>query len=331
MYATEIVPSEVQCQHRIEFFPFLRKSIGQSSESPHLHSHRQILAFDMRSANLSLIGVAENGNLFAADAFGWGVACFAIGSRGIQFNQLCELYPLRPQTENNGVLIGSESVCRNLKAALCGRSEFFCESYCVPFGASPQVPSEYQFAVALDGNKRPRIANRDFTPALHGLGFFLHFHISPKFIALHVFDSQAVDAIHHQLFAFLASQGQEVQDRLWMHASNSGSAANRASFHQMLQYAHSLCFGQDHAAKGLRLRLNKGNFANCAAISLLTLSVFTELLSRCIACLAVHFLSSLLQHSCIAPRKHRQVKSVLLLKKNRGRFNAITPCLGDVQ
>jgi len=49
MDKAEVVPSKVKRQHGVEFLPFLREGVGQASESPHLHSHRQVLALDVGS------------------------------------------------------------------------------------------------------------------------------------------------------------------------------------------------------------------------------------------------------------------------------------------
>jgi hypothetical protein len=102
--AAEIVPSEVERQQSVKLFPLLREGIGQACESPHLHSHGQILTLDVRGANLLHVGFSENRNLFASDTLGRRVPGFTFGTGGIQFDQLCELYPLRPQAENNGSL-----------------------------------------------------------------------------------------------------------------------------------------------------------------------------------------------------------------------------------
>ena len=153
MYAAEIVPSEIQSQHRIELLPIFRESIGQASKSAHVHSHREVLTLDMRSADLAHVGMSEHWNLLAADTLGRRVPGFTLEISGVQFHQLREVNPLRPEAKNNGVLVRSESVRSYLKTTLCCRSQFLCESYSVPFGAPPQVPSEHQLAVTFNSRQ----------------------------------------------------------------------------------------------------------------------------------------------------------------------------------
>jgi hypothetical protein len=147
--------------------------------------------------------------------------------------------------------------------------------------------------VALDANEGPSVTDGNIIFALTNLGLFLHSNVSPKFIALNVFHSQSVDAFVHQLLALLTRETQQVQDRAGVYSGYSGSGADAATLNQVLQNAYSLLFGQDHISERFRLGFNEGLFADCAAISLLTTSVFPELFSYLIAGWAVHSYLSL--------------------------------------
>jgi hypothetical protein len=57
--AAKIVVREMQAERGPVVLPLLREAIRQSRESPHLHSHGEVLAFDNRGANAARIGIAE--------------------------------------------------------------------------------------------------------------------------------------------------------------------------------------------------------------------------------------------------------------------------------
>jgi hypothetical protein len=60
MNAAEIVIREVQSNSGFQVGQLLAESICQSRKSPHRHSHREVLSFDKRSADLSRIGIAKS-------------------------------------------------------------------------------------------------------------------------------------------------------------------------------------------------------------------------------------------------------------------------------
>src|SRR5581483_9155119 len=117
---------------------------------------------------------------------------------------------------------------------------------------------------------------------------FLHPDESPKLIALDFFNRYAFDAFRHHVFTLLANGNQQLQNGVTMNASNSLGAANRATLNQMLQHADSLFFRQNHATQRLLFWVAKSLAASQAAITLIAVSVFAELLSGCVACWAVH-------------------------------------------
>lgn len=47
MNSHEVVMKEMQGKCRFEVFEFLRKSVGKSSESTHLHTHSQVLSLNI--------------------------------------------------------------------------------------------------------------------------------------------------------------------------------------------------------------------------------------------------------------------------------------------
>jgi len=316
MNTNKIIPRKVQSQHGIELLPLFRERIGQAGEPAHLHSHGQVLPFDMGSADLAHIGVAEDRNLFASDAFGGRVPYLCLGRSGIQLDQLCELDALHAKAHHNSILVGFESVRGDLKAAFSSRSQLFRKGYRIAFAKPSKVPSQNQFAVPFDCDERPGVADSDIVTAFADLGFFFHSDVSPKLIALHFFDSQPVDALVHQSLTANASEGEKIQNGSRVDSGYSGSAADAATLHQVLQNAHSLFFGQDHIAERFWLYLYERLAALRAAIPLLILAGLPKLLGWYVAGWAVHGVSSREQHKIIKHSKHCQEKSALIREKS---------------
>src|SRR5207247_2978680 len=125
--------------------------------------------------------------------------------------------------------------------------------------------------------------------AIFGFGLFFHSDVSPQLIALNIFDPQSTYAFRHQPVAFLACHRQKVQNSPRVNTRHSGSAANRATLNQVLQDTHGLLFSQDHIGNGLWTRLSRSFFTERAAVSLLAISVFSELLSWLVAIWTIHF------------------------------------------
>ena len=56
----EIIIRKVQRKRSQMVFQFLAEAICQSSESANLHTHREVLTFNVRRAYLCRIGLADN-------------------------------------------------------------------------------------------------------------------------------------------------------------------------------------------------------------------------------------------------------------------------------
>jgi len=77
----EIVVGEVQRNCMRVVFDFLRKSIRQSRESAHVHSHREVLSLNITRGDQRGIRIAANSVQFDADALRGAVTCFIIRAR----------------------------------------------------------------------------------------------------------------------------------------------------------------------------------------------------------------------------------------------------------
>src|ERR1035438_5499273 len=78
MHATEIIVCEMQSTSRFQVPKFLRESVRQARESPHLHPHGEVLALDMRGTDASRIGIAVSHLGYNLNDWAWGVFCIRI-------------------------------------------------------------------------------------------------------------------------------------------------------------------------------------------------------------------------------------------------------------
>jgi hypothetical protein len=95
----------------------LAKSIRQASEAAHSHPRRQVLAFDIRRADVLRVRITADGFHFASDANSGRIARFVFKRRTINFMQLC-VVNVRPKRAFNRFQIRFVTVCRDLYTVL---------------------------------------------------------------------------------------------------------------------------------------------------------------------------------------------------------------------
>ena len=109
MHPHEIVVREVQCNRSLEVGELLGKSIGQPCETPHLHPHGQVLAFDVGSANPLRLAHDLSGE--RAHEITWAVAFALAFVTSIDFHELREVY-VCPERFFDRLDIGREPIGR---------------------------------------------------------------------------------------------------------------------------------------------------------------------------------------------------------------------------
>src|ERR1051325_8970884 len=103
MLAAEVKEGEEQREGRIQVLPLLAESVGQSRESSHLHSDREVLTLDNRSADSCGCGVAVNDRSYYVHHNGWRVSGFTVTRGRINLSELREVNPLMLKIGNDGI------------------------------------------------------------------------------------------------------------------------------------------------------------------------------------------------------------------------------------
>lgn len=78
----------------------LRETIRQASEAPHIHPHREILAFHVAGADVLRVGIADDRYLFAARAFRRAVALLGFRIVAESLDKLRVVYIVREGVNN---------------------------------------------------------------------------------------------------------------------------------------------------------------------------------------------------------------------------------------
>lgn len=290
MDTAKIVVSEPQSQSCVVIGPLLGKGVGQARISSGAHSSGQIVPLDVRSTDPLRVRVAEDFHLFASDTFSRGIAPLVLRIRGVNLDELREVHKLSPETEHDCISVRRKSIGRNLKIMMAFRC--VCELFgkCDGVGHTPvtQMPGQDQLGIPLYCGKDPAIADAFIGNALLRFSSRLHADVLPLLVALNVPNWNAVYALLGQSLTPLANQGQQVQDRSHVNASNPLGTSQGTAFNQMGENRKGFIFGQDHIAKKSLARLYESHLASQAAVTLLTLPILAEFLCERVAVLTVH-------------------------------------------
>ena len=73
----KVVMCEPQARSSIVVLPFLAEGVRQAGEAANLHPHREVLALDVRRANLVRVGASDEWDHLRCDHFRGWVAVFA--------------------------------------------------------------------------------------------------------------------------------------------------------------------------------------------------------------------------------------------------------------
>jgi hypothetical protein len=136
---------------------------------------------------------------------------------------------------------------------------------------------QHQFGMAFDCDENVAITEVRIVRGANALLFFPD--EAPKLIRLYVAHFDVANFFRHDAFAFLADLDQQLQDRGVMHLRGAFDARHGVSFEQETDNHLRLLHGQVHTIKWLVLRREEGLGALLALKALVTLAVFTVLLT----------------------------------------------------
>jgi hypothetical protein len=285
MVMAEVVPSEIESKRRLQVLPLLGESVSQARQSANLHPHREILPFNVRGTNPIQFGFSPNWDWDCIDYFGGRVPCFSIMGRGIDFYQLREVNA-SSKAILNGIHIGPESICRDLKVALSCLIDLLSESHSITRRSASKMPSHNDLAVTLDGNETVSISAHRVAI---DIVLFLAPDVAPNFIALDIAHGQCVDSVFEKPFALLTYLNKQGKNRGVVKAGNALNGTDRASLDKKLYSLACFVQGRVHAAKRCGVIFCEGLSALNTAIALKAVAVLSKLPAFRLAIVTGHF------------------------------------------
>ncbi len=289
MNTAEVVPSEIQGQSPFQVPPLFGEGTGQPRESTNLHSHGEILPFEMRRANPAELWPSRLWDGHGIHHFSGGIPMLCIAGSRVNFDQLCEVNA-SAQAVVNSIHIRLEAIRGDLELALSGIVDFLREGHSISRRAPSEMPGENQFVVSFDGNEAIGVTARGVAARVV---FFFPADKAPKFIALNVSDRDVADSTFEKPLALLANKSKQGKNRCVVKSGHAPYRADRASLKKKLNPLGRLFERRIHAAKRRSVVFREGLGALAAAKALKAISVLPEFLTAAIAIVAGHRLAFL--------------------------------------
>lgn len=285
MNAAKVVPSEVQTQCGMKIGPLFGKCVRQAREPANLHSHGEVLSFDMRRANSAEFWSSPLWDRDSVHDIGGRVAVFSVARRSVDLHQLGKVNA-RPKAVVNSVHIGLESIRRNLEVPLSGFIDLLGKDYGVARRSASKMLSKDQLVTAFDCDEAIGVSTKRITA---GVVFLFAAHEAPQFVTLNIGDGDAVNPILQKPFALLPSKSKQRKNCRMVKPSDALRCANRASFTEKFNRLRSLFDGRVHVAKRSGVILGKCLVALIAAVALKAVSMLSEFLAAGIAVVTGHY------------------------------------------
>lgn len=290
--SAEVVPSEVQRQHRPEICSLFRESICKASESANLHPHREVLPFDVRCADFAENWVSPLWDRHGVHNFRRGIIALPIGGSGVHLDQL-RIIDARSQTVVNGFDVRPESIRCELESACRRFVQLFNESIGISRRSPSEMPRENQLGVTFDGDETIGVAA--FRVARQ-IPLFFAADESPQFIALYFGDADRADSIFKKAVALLANKNEQGKNRGVVNSSDALDGVYRASLDKQFEHADRGVQRRAHSAEWRGVFFGESLAALTAAEALKPVAVFPEPFTLDTAVAARHGLSP----SCVS-------------------------------
>ena len=239
MDAHEVVVHVEQGDRVSMVFNLLAERVGQARKAAHVHTHRQVLPFDVGRADV--LRVRRPGDVLgnAAKALGRAVAGFSVRGRTVNLIQHrvvdvaaerildgSEIHPVAIRRQLDAV----RQTIRHIAQKVSGATRI----------AQADEPRQDQLALRLDGHERPDVADLAVGGAFRGDLLLLAAHKRPDFINLDAAGTHVADRVVLIPCAGRTDIGQQPQDGALRHASQARRGAHRATLDQRRDDRHPL-------------------------------------------------------------------------------------------
>lgn len=283
--AAKVVPSEIQREHRAEICSLFRERIRKAGESTNLHSHREVLPFDVRRADFAENWVPPLWDRYGVHDFGRRVVALAIGGSGINLHQL-RVVNARSQAVMDGFDVRPETVRCELESACRCLVQFFNEGVGISRRSPSEMPRENQLVVAFDSDEAIGVAA--FRVARQ-VPLFFAADEPPQFVALYFGYADRADSILKESFALFAKQNEQGKNRSVVNSRDALDCIYRASLDKQFEHADRGVQRSSHGAERRGVFCGESLAALMAAEPLESVPVFPESLALTTAIVTGHF------------------------------------------
>lgn len=234
--APEVVIHEINRQRVRVVLNFLRKPVGQTSESAHRHSHRKILALNEARRNVFSLWVAFDHCRNRADTLRRTITVlFFARVWAVQFDQH-RIINVHPKRKLNGSQINVVAVRGELHAIGESRSQIVHEVLRVPRGAASNAPARNQLGVSIQRCPRPNVSIAELSALVGWYVLILRVAKAPNLVALNSLARQIAERSVLIFRTCAAKVGEQLNNCVLRNARHSHGGANRIAFYEGRKY-----------------------------------------------------------------------------------------------
>jgi hypothetical protein len=233
VYAPEVVPREVNGDHRSMVLNLLTVAVRRPSESPHRHTHGQIRTLNVRRAYVIHVWVATHAVGFASDAGSGAVAPLAFRvDLAVDLNQH-RVINVVAERALDGVQVEFQAIGRQLDAIRKTTSQVLDERTRRGGIPHPDHPRRNQLRVRVDSNPRPNVSAYPVPlNLLHRDVLLFAADKRPDFVSLNPLAGEITHSAVHEADAALAEFHQELRNGVLRNAGHADGRADRVPLDQ---------------------------------------------------------------------------------------------------
>ncbi len=221
----------------------LTERVRQASEAAHVHPHREVLALDVRRADVFRIGIASDFFYLAPEAHGGAVARFVAGVRAVDLHEH-RVIDIRAERILYRVQIGSVAVCRELHAMTKAAGDILHEAVRRARIARADEPRHHELRIRTNRRPRPNVAVPEL-PLFVGRNV-LRFRVAegPNLIALDALAGEVIQCLGLIPRARASKIHEQLFDRHAREAGDSGGCAEAVALHEDRNDPGAVCSTQ---------------------------------------------------------------------------------------
>ena len=220
-------------------FYFLRERIRKPGESPHSHTHREVLPLDVTGGDVLRVGIAGLGFFLAAGADCRTVSLLFTGIGTVDLYQH-RVVDIATEAVRNRRQVEFQSVCGELNAVFETAREILNKRRRTARVTLSDQPGANELGVGINRNPGPGATDTELILAFVGDVLILSAYETPDFVTLHSTARQIHQRLVEVFRAGRAKFNQQFRNRVLGCARHANGGTDRAAFNQCRYDLHPL-------------------------------------------------------------------------------------------